>query len=149
MPFQRATVTAAPHIILHYRLAFPRIALFSAINFLLALLAVVLWVLVGVPSRAAGAADRVLPLATAPIQLNLDAANASANNTMLDPGAGAGAAPNNFTVAGSDAFEAASYGEWRVDAQLRVLTGLALGACVFVGGMVVEGLWILGGWVLL
>jgi hypothetical protein len=132
MPFQRAAGGVAPHVVLHYRLSCPRVALASGLNFLLALLAVILWVLVGVPGRAAGTENRV------------EAVGMSLNGTMGDVGM-----VNGTVGIGRGAFEAASYGEWRVDAQMRVLTGLALGACVFVGGMVLEGMWILGGWVLL
>ncbi|ETN41156.1 uncharacterized protein HMPREF1541_03091 [Cyphellophora europaea CBS 101466] len=126
MPFQRGgndsfSSTTPPHITLHYRFNILTISLAALLSLLLGALAIVLWVLVGVPGLGIGEEGRV-----------------TGAGRVYTGGSG-----------GNTGGGGASYGGWHVDSQMRVLTALVLGGGVAGGGLVVVGLWVLGGWVLL
>jgi hypothetical protein len=134
-----------PHIALHHRTNLLTLSLAGFLVFLAGLVTVIVWVLVGVPGLAAG--QRELPSFREKfLAANSSTANSTAaNSTTTDV-----VAMNAMALPALAAYRvAASYGDWHVDAQMRVLTALVMGGVVWVGGAVGVLGWWTAGWMLL
>ncbi|KPI40380.1 uncharacterized protein AB675_7579 [Cyphellophora attinorum] len=133
-PSTKPAQATGPHIALHHRTNLLTLSLAGFLVFLAGLITVIVWVLVGVPGLAAG--QRELP---------------SFHEKFVDAGSTTDVVATNATaLAAFDTYRvAASYGDWHVDAQMRVLTALVMGGVVWFGGGVAVLGWWAAGWMLL
>lgn len=110
----------------------------SLLIFLLASLITVLWIIFGVPGSHPGSHSPAS--STAFPQMHVaPSRNGTGTTTGVVPMAGGGVVGGSGTSLRSEG--------WKHDASRRVTTGVVLGILVLVGGVVGEGVWLWGSWV--
>ena len=127
---QQAHAPRGPHIMLSHRTNLHTASLASLLVLFLGVLVLVLWVLFGVPGLAAGQRRSHGGLIAV-----------SDSTTSLAEMGGV----NGTAVVDIDPRFLTTYGSWEADAQLRVLTGMIMGAVVwFMGAVGIVLWWLLG-----